>query len=172
MQISAFTRQETLALTECTSSRLSYLEKVDLIVLQRMGKNARPSVMFTWDQLLAIKVIKPLREEIPLSTVREIVRSFNGNWAFSLLEKQLFVLNDRVFWVNQDWSDLPEWLRFVSNNQTGLHTLFICPCLVNVVKEIWDAAEASPIVDFESFKCRAVYQRPDSKHLLTGETGL
>lgn len=157
--IEGFTRQETLKLTGCTSSRLSYLEKVGLIVPTRVGNNTRPTVLFTWEQLLEIKAIKELRKDVSLQTVRKIVEFLNENgYDDSLRDKQLIVLDDEVFWVSPDWSDLPTALRVASKSSKGVgqYILFICPPFADIVSEIWDAAkENSNVVNFEDFKRRA-----------------
>jgi DNA-binding transcriptional MerR regulator len=64
--IDGFTRTETLALTETTSNRLQYLEKAGLIIPQRIGKSRKPTVIYTWEQVLEIRAIKHLRQEISL----------------------------------------------------------------------------------------------------------
>ena len=66
--IEGFTRSETLALTETTSNRLQYLEMKELVIPQRVGKSRRPTVIYSWEQILEIRAIKHLRQEIIASS--------------------------------------------------------------------------------------------------------
>jgi DNA-binding transcriptional MerR regulator len=163
--IEGFTRSETLALTETTSNRLQYLEKAELIIPQRVGRSRKPTVLYTWEQVLEIRAIKHLRQEISLQTVRKIVDFLNeSGFDDSLRDKQLVVINDEVFWIRRDWKDFPEKMPAVvkvagtANKGVGQYILLVIPSLAKIVDDIWEAAENSTTIDFESFKQRAKVQ--------------
>jgi len=163
--IDGFTRTETLALTETTSNRLQYLEKAGLIIPQRIGKSRKPTVVYTWEQVLEIRAIKHLRQEISLQTVRRVVNFLNeSGFDDSLRNKQLVVIDDEVFWIRPDWQDFPEKMPStvkVAGSQgkgVGQYTLLVIPALTEIVNEVWKAAKESETVDFESFKQRAKAQ--------------
>lgn len=158
-----FTRQETLTLTGCTSSRLAYLEKVGLIIPHRIGNNKRPLVLFTWEQLLEIRAIKNLRKDVSLQTVRNII-SFLDESGFdsTLKDKMMVVIDEEVFWVQPDLSDigqrLPKAVKVAAKRNKGIgqYILVTIPPFSAILGEIWHAArESSAVVDFESFKGRA-----------------
>lgn len=159
--VSGFTRQEVIKLAGCTSSRLAYLEKVGLVVPQRIGPSKRPIVLFTWEQLLEVRAIKDLRKEVSLQTVRKIVDYLNRNgYDDSLRDKLLVVLGNDVFWVNSDWSDfsqnVPPALKVAGKNNIGQYSLFVLPPFSGMVDDIWKTAEEnSNVIDMESFKERA-----------------
>ncbi|AVH65714.1 hypothetical protein CDG77_26380 [Nostoc sp. 'Peltigera membranacea cyanobiont' 213] len=161
-QMSGFTRQETMHLAGCTSSRLAYLEKVGLVIPYRFGINARPTVVFSWEQLLEIRAIRNLRKNISLQTVRKIIKFLDDSgYDNGLRDKQLIVIGDEVFWVKQDWSDfgenLPTTVKVAdkSNKQVGQYVLLVIPSLIDIVNEIWEAARQSKVIDFKSFEQRA-----------------
>jgi DNA-binding transcriptional MerR regulator len=161
-QMSGFTRQETMHLAGCTSSRLAYLEKVGLIIPYRFGNNARPIVIFSWEQLLEIRAIKNLRKDVSLQTVRKIIKFLDDSgYDNSLRDKQLVVIGEEVFWVKQDWSDfgdrLPATVKVAdkSNKQVGQYVLLLIPPLTDIVNEIWEAANKSKVIDLKSFEQRA-----------------
>jgi DNA-binding transcriptional MerR regulator len=161
-QMSGFTRQETMHLAGCTSSRLAYLEKVSLIVPYRFGNNARPTVIFSWEQLLEIRAIKNLRKDVSLQTVRKLIKFLDDSgYDNSLRDKQLVVVGEEIFWVKQDWSDFGENLPTAvkvagkSDKQVGQYVLIVIPPLIDIVNEIWKAARKSKIVNFKSFEKRA-----------------
>lgn len=163
--VDGFTRQECLKLTGCTSSRLSYLEKVGLIVPTRIGSNKRPTVLFSWEQLLEIRAIKNLRQDVSLQTVRKIVDYLDqSGFDDSLRNKQLIVVDDQVFWINPDWSDfkdlVPSALKVADKKGKGVgqFVLLVIPPFTDIVNEIWRNAqdpEVAKVVDFEEFKRRA-----------------
>ena len=163
--IDGFTRTETLALTETTSNRLQYLEKVGLVIPQRIGKSRKPTVVYTWEQVLEIRAIKHLRQEISLQTVRRVVDFLNeSGFDDSLRNKQLVVIDDEVFWIRLDWQDFPEKMPSAikvagaQGKGIGQYTLLVIPALTEVVNEVWKVAKESETIDFESFKQRAKAQ--------------
>ncbi|MEQ8752758.1 MAG: MerR family transcriptional regulator [Coleofasciculus sp. G1-WW12-02] len=160
--IQGFTRRETLELTGTTSNRLQYLERSGLVIPTRIGKSRKPTVIYTWEQVLEIRAIKHLRKEISLQTVRKIINFLDDSgFDDSLRDKKLIVIDDQVFWVQQDWQDFPEKMpsaiKVAGNNgkDVGQYILLVIPTLSEIVNDIWQAAATSPIVDFASFKQRA-----------------
>lgn len=167
--IEGFTRSETLALTETTSNRLQYLEKKELVIPQRVGKSRRPTVIYSWEQILEIRAIKHLRQEISLQAVRNIVGFLNASgFDDSLRDKQLVVIDDEVFWIRQDWQDFSEKMPSAikvsgrSGKGVGQYVLLVIPTLTEIVDEVWEAARKSEVIDFESFKQRAKVQSSNS----------
>lgn len=161
--IRGFTRQETLKLTQCTSSRLSYLEKVGLVVPKRIGVGRKPVVIFSWEQLLEIKAIKNLRKDISLQTVRKIVEFLNQHgYSDSIKDKKLVVIDDEVFWVKSDMTDLGQHIAALTvtskKGRAGQFVLTVIDPLADIVAEIWETAQQSNVIDFESFKTRAKTQ--------------
>ncbi|MEB3883992.1 MerR family transcriptional regulator [Lyngbya sp. CCY1209] len=163
--IEGFTRTETLALTETTSNRLQYLEKKDLVVPQRFGKSRKPTVIYTWEQILEIRAIKHLRKEISLQAVRKIVQFLNeSGFDDSLRDKQLVVIDDDVFWIRQDWQDFPEKMPSAmkiagkSGKGVGQYVLLVIPTLTDIVNEVWEVAKTSEVIDFDNFRQRAKAQ--------------
>ncbi|MEH2046082.1 MerR family transcriptional regulator [Nostoc sp.] len=163
-QLTGFTRKETMQLTGCTSSRLAYLEKVGLIIPYRYGTNAgRQTVIFSWEQLLEIRAIRNLRQEdVSLQTVTKIIKFLDqSGYDNSLRNKQLVIVGDEVFWIEQDWSDfghnMPAALKVASKNNKGIgqYVLLVIPALIDIVNEIWEIAQNSKVIDFYSFKERA-----------------
>lgn len=160
--IEGFTRRETLDLTETTSNRLQYLERIGLIVPERVGNSSKPTVIYTWEQVLEIRAIKNLRQEISLQTLRKIVDVLN-KYGFddSLRDKQIVAIDQDVFWIRRDWSDffeqMPKALKVASKKgkDIGQYTLIVIPTLIDIVDEIWAAAEKSKVINIESFMKRA-----------------
>lgn len=160
--ISGFTRQETLILTDSTSNQLQYLEKQGLIIPQRIGKSRKPTVIYSWEQILEIRAIKHLRKQVSLQTISKIIQFLDKSGVDDhLRDKQLIVLNDEVFWIQKDWSDLQDKIPSVvkvagkNNINIGQYILLVIPILSNIVQDVWTIAKSSELIDFESFKDRA-----------------
>lgn len=153
-----FTRQETLALTKTTSSRLAYLDRTGVVVPEKYGNSKKPTVIYRWEQVLEIRAINDLRQKISLQTVRKIVQFLDeSGFDTSLRNKHLVVVNDDVFWVMPDWSDMPRVMKVAGKKNKGLgqFVLIVLPLISDIIKAVWESAKKSKIIDFESFKRRA-----------------
>ena len=153
-----FTRQETLALTKTTSSRLAYLDRTGVVVPEKYGNSKKPTVIYSWEQVLEIKAVNDLRQKISLQTVRKIVQFLDeSGFDTSLKDKYLVVVNDEVFWVMPDWSDMPRVMKVADRKNKGLgqFVLIVLPPISDIIKAVWGSAEKSKVIDFESFKRRA-----------------
>jgi DNA-binding transcriptional MerR regulator len=152
--ISGFTRKETQGLCGVDSYRLTYLDKTDLVKPAKFGNTKKPVVIYSWHQLLEIKAIAKLREEVSLQTVRKILNYLEDR---TLSDKQLIVLDGEVFWLNPD--EIGKWVVQISGKHQGQIThldLLILPSLDSMQGEIIEAAKTSKVVDFASFKERAM----------------
>lgn len=160
-----FTRQETLALTQTTSSRLAYLDRTHVVVPQKYGNPKKPTVIYTWEQLLEIRTIANLRKQISLQMVRKLV-AFLDEYGLDpkLHNKPLVATADEVFLVMPDWSDMPQVMKVADRSGEGVGqlVLLVLPPLNTVIEEIWDAARNSKVVAFESFKQRAKTAPPQA----------
>ncbi|MEO0827203.1 MAG: MerR family transcriptional regulator [Cyanobacteria bacterium J06642_9] len=153
-----FTRQETIALTRTTSSRLAYLDRTSVIVPQKYGNSKKPTVIYTWEQVMEIRAISNLRQKISLQMVRKIVQFLDAqDLNSSLHDKHLVATDNEVFLVMPDWSDMPHLMKVADrqNQGVGQLVLLVLPPLSDVIQDIWDAAKASDVINFESFKERA-----------------
>ena len=155
----SFTRQETLVLTRSSPGRLSYLARTGIVVPQKSDTPSQPTLFYTWEQVLEIRAINILRQKASFQTIRKIV-SFLEACGFDkkLRDKHLVVLKDEVDWVMPDASEIPRIMRVAGkNNQktAGQFLLIAIPPLSDLMKEIWETARSSKVIDFESFKNRA-----------------
>ena len=153
-----FTRKEIIDLAWTTSNRLQYLERANLITPHRLEKTGRATVLYTLEQLLEIRAIKNLRQSISLQTVRKIIEFLNkSGFDDSLRDKQLICVDEEVYWVNRNWEEMPDILKVAAKRgeSVGQYTLLVIPALIDIVDEVWEAAEQSNVVDIASFQQRA-----------------
>jgi DNA-binding transcriptional MerR regulator len=155
-----FTRQEAIALTGVTSSRLAYLDRVKLVIPQKYGNSKKPVVIYSWEQILEIRAISNLRQKISLQTIRKIISFLELNgFDDQLKDKHLVTVNDEVYWVRSDWSDMPEVMKVASgkNNESGQFILVAIPPFIDISKSVWETAKKSKVIDFNSFKQRVKF---------------
>lgn len=169
--IQGFTRIETIELAGTTSNRLQSLERAELIIPTRIGNSPRPAVFYTWEQILEIRAIKSSKEKASAQAVKNVIEFLDKNGLDdSFSDKQIIVMDEHVFWVRIDWIDFFEQMpeRLKTDIQAADHIrqylLIVIPHLSTIVSEVWQAAENSKAVDFETFK-----QRAKASQLKTGD---
>ena len=157
----SFRRTEVMAVTGATSNQLQYFERSGLITPHRYYELGRPVVAYTKNQMLQIKAIQKLREQISGQAVRKIISYLNAHgYDQSLYDKHLVIVGKEVFWVQPDWSnvcnEMATALRLASKRQKGVgqYTLLVIPPLIEAAQEIKKSAKKSKVIDFESFLSR------------------
>ena len=161
--IDQFTRRETMELAGATSNQVQYLERSGLVIPTRILKEGKkkPEVYYTWEQVLEIRAIRNLREATSLQVIRRVIDFFEkSQYNKALRDKQIVVIDDEVFWVNHDWSDFGKQISVLKVDDKrrkgiGQYTLIVIPALWDIVKEVWDAAEASNVISMDEFRRRA-----------------
>jgi DNA-binding transcriptional MerR regulator len=156
-----FTRQEVMILADVTSNQLQYLERTELIKPERIWNNKKkPDVYYSWKELLQIKVIRNLRKVTSLQTIRKILGFFEayhvehklmneGRITINILETQrIAVINDEVFWIDEDGSDLGKTI--LNSKGIGVYKLLVMPTFQELVNEVWETAERSNLIDIKS----------------------
>ena len=154
----SFARRGTLALTRSSPGRLSYLARIGIVVPQKSDTPSPVTLLYTWEQILEIRAINVLRQKASFQTIRKIV-SFLESCGFDkkLRDKHLVVLNDEVDWVMPDAAEIPRIMRVAGKNSQkteGQFLLMAIPPLSDLIKDVWETACSSKVIDFESFKNR------------------
>lgn len=167
--IDQFSRREVMELAGATSNQLQYLERSGLVMPERVwnGKK-KPEVYYDLQKVMEIRAIRNLRETTSLQTVRKILEFFEKyEIDKSLRDKQIVAIDDKVFWVKCDWSDLGKQISALkvgdkSGKGIGQYTMLVVPAFQDIVAEISEAAEKSPVVDMAKVrqKLRAIAKQP------------
>jgi len=154
-----FTRREVMESTGTTSNRLQYLERAKLVVPTRVEMFDKTNVLYSFEQLLQVRAIKNLRQQISLQQVRKVMSFLNeSGFDTKLYDKQLILFEGEVYWVSTNWDNFPEGipkaLKVASKKRKGVgqYVLLVIPPLINVLSEIMKAAKKSKVIDFERFK--------------------
>jgi len=156
-QSMGFSKRESCVLSGLSHDRITYLDRSGLVTPTRVNLPgyARPVLQYSWAQILELRAIAHLRTDISLQTVRKVVDFIESHSNDSRLStKRILVINDEVFWVNPDFSDIPNlMIEMVKNpgqtSNTGFYML-----LPDLQSEIMESAKKSEIIDFNQFKAR------------------
>jgi DNA-binding transcriptional MerR regulator len=99
-----FTRQEALVLSGLSSGKLSYLDKKGIVTPQKLGNSVRPTCLYTWEQLLELRIIHRLRQDASLQQLRQAMEYLkNIGDTESLASKTVVALNNKIIWYQIDW---------------------------------------------------------------------
>ncbi|MGG6270854.1 MerR family transcriptional regulator [Leptolyngbya sp. AN03gr2] len=145
-----------IALTGLKSGRLSYFDQTGLVCPEKVGDPKHPQVAYSWEQLLELKAILKLREQISLQEIRQAIEFFRTSghepWLYN---KKLIFINSTLF-VETPQQGLAERLLIeVSGQHQGQLAFQWIDPLGDLEQELWQEAERNPAVDFASFKERA-----------------
>jgi hypothetical protein len=150
-----FTRQEAIALTETTSSRLSYLDRAGIVIPEKYGAGKKPAVIYSWEQLILIRLIESLKDQVP--DIHNIAHSINFADFFckgtTKIEKRIFLVNGKSYLLTDDWKEVSKIVNL--NKKITSHVVIALPLISSVIDAIWKAAYNSDMIDIESFKKRA-----------------
>jgi len=153
-----FTRTEAIALTKTTSSHLAYLDRAGFITPEKYGNSKKPTVIYSWKQVLEIWIIKDLAQKVSTQTVKKIIKKFDARgFEPTTTDKHIVFVNDEVFCLSADWSDMPCVMKVADKKREGLEpfVLLVLPPIANIIKAVWETAKKSKVVDFQSFQRRA-----------------
>ena len=158
--IQGYTRQETANICGVNPSRLSYLDRNDLVVPQKIGNPKKPVCIYTWTQLLELKAIFKMREDISLQSIRQLVMFLETNSQTGLLsDKEIIICGDDVYWHSEENSErvliqIKSKIKNFSPGQYAIMELIIIPNIATLKGEIIDMVKSS-----EKLKKQGILER-------------
>lgn len=143
-----FTRKEAIALTGITSGKISYWDETGLVSPTKYGNPKKPTVIYSWQQILKLKLITRLREELSLQEIRNVVDFLEErNYSQSLFDCRLFLINSDLFLVEND-EELGRVVRASGENKGQTVVRELEP-FKTILKSLKAEAEANHVLDFE-----------------------
>lgn len=147
--VSGFTRQETIALTGISSSRLSYLDRTGLIVPQKFGNSKHPKVVYRWEQVLEIKAIERLREKLSLQEIRKVLDFLRSrHHKLSFFTHSLVFVNSQLYLI-EDVQNFGLIVLEASGKNQGQVVIREVGTVGDVISELYREAEKHKVLDFE-----------------------
>ncbi len=99
---SGFDRQETIALTGITAGKLSYWDQTNLVKPTKIGNPKKPNVIYSWKQVIQLKIIDRLRENLSLQEIRKVLEFLEKeNYSQNVFECNLFLVDSELFLIDK-----------------------------------------------------------------------
>jgi DNA-binding transcriptional MerR regulator len=147
--VSGFTRQEMIALTGVSSSKLSYYDRTGLIVPTKFGSSKHPRVIYRWEQILEIKTIKRLQEQISLQEIRKVLDFLRGiNYHLSFFSHSLVFVNSKLYLLENE-RDFGIKVLEASGENKGQVVIKEIGAIGDIITELWKEAEKHQVLDFD-----------------------
>jgi DNA-binding transcriptional MerR regulator len=146
---SSFARKEVMMMTGSKPSNLNYFDSSGLVIPQRFGNPKRPSVVYSVEQVIQIKVIQRLREKLSLQEVRKILGFLaERNYAPSLFECQLVLLDGQLYLI-EDMKEFGLKVLKASGKNKGQVVIHEIGKIGDVLSDLRKQAHESKVLDFE-----------------------
>lgn len=114
-----FNRKETMALTGITSGKLSYWDETELVKPLKLGNEKKPTVIYSWQQIIQLKVIDRLRDTLSLQEIRKVLNFLSEkNYEHSIFECKLFIVDGELFLIEK-LEDLETKIILASGKNKG-----------------------------------------------------
>lgn len=146
---SGFIRQEVLAMTGIKPGNLSYLDSADLVKPQKNGNPKRPTVIYSVEQVLQIKIIQRLREKLPLQEICKVLRFLQArNYQPSLFNCNLVFIEKQLYLI-EDTSDFGARVLEASGKNKGQIVIHQVGSIGDVIPELRREAYHHQVLDFD-----------------------
>lgn len=156
-----FSRQEVGILTGASEKNIEYWEQRGLVIPHSRYKPAwlrgKPRVCYSWQELLEIKTLVRLRQEISLQRISRIVAYLRSvGFDEQLHNKMLLVVGNDVFWARKE--EIGERVYQVLG-LTGKHVaqyqLVYLGDFDDILNEVWNTAKTDDRIDYADFQRKA-----------------
>ena len=147
--LNGFTRQETIALTGISSSRLSYLDRTNLINPQKFGNRKRPKVVYSWKQVLELKTIERLSENLSLQEIRKVLSFLRErDYKTTFFKHSLVFVNSQLYLV-EDLENFGLTVLEASGKNKGQVVIREVGAVGDIITELWEEAQKHQVLDFD-----------------------
>ena len=101
--LGGFTRKEVIAMTGAKPGNLSYMDRTGLVAPTKFGNLKRPTVIYEIEQVLQIKIIERLREQLSLQEIRKVLEFLQDrNYKPSLFKCNLAVIGEQAYPIEDE----------------------------------------------------------------------
>jgi DNA-binding transcriptional MerR regulator len=146
---SGFTRQEALSLTSISPGKLSYLDETELVKPQKFGNPKHPKVIYSWEQILQLKVIDRLREKLSLQEIRKVIEFLKErHYKPSLFTCNLVFIGTQLYLI-EDWKEFGTLVLTASGENKGQVIIHEVGAIGEVVSDLKKEAEKHHVLDFD-----------------------
>lgn len=149
-----------MALTGLKSGRLSYFDQTELVQPEKIGGSKHPVVLYSWEQLLELRVIAKLRDRLSLQQIRQVIKFLrDSGYEDGLYNKPLLFINSSLC-LQTDKDELGRRLAMeVLGSHSGQLVFDWIDPLGKLDEEVAAEAQNNPAIYFPSFQKRAQLAR-------------
>ncbi|MBD2357029.1 MerR family transcriptional regulator [Tolypothrix sp. FACHB-123] len=145
--VSGLTRQETISITGVSSSRLSYLDSSKLVSPNKFGNPKHPKVIYSWEQILQIKIIDRLRERLSLQEIRKVLEFLEQReYTPSFFKCNLVFIGEQLYLI-ESWQDFGLKVLEASGKNKGQLVIHEIGAIGEVIAEL--QARKNEVLDFD-----------------------
>lgn len=147
--LTGFNRQEVIAMTGIKPSNLSYLDETELVKPLKIGNSKKPQVIYSVEQIIQIKLIQRLREQLSLQEIRKVLAYLTErqyklsvfNCRMVLVEKELYLVENEC--------EFGAYVLKASGKNKGQIMIHQIGQLGEAIIELQQEAIRKQILDFE-----------------------
>ena len=146
---SGFARKEVMQMTGAKASNLDYFASTGLVVPEKYGNPKRPSIVYSVEQVIQIKVIQRLREKLSLQEVRKILGFLaKRNYAPSLFECQLVLIDEQLYLIENEQEFGSQVLKALNENKRQIAVNWIGK-IGDILSDLKNQACENKVLDFK-----------------------
>jgi DNA-binding transcriptional MerR regulator len=135
-------------MTGISSGKLSYLDRTGLVVPKKFG-DKHPVVVYSWQQILQLKIIDRLREKLSLQEIRKVIDFLQQqDYKPSLFTCNLVFIGEQLYLLN-DWEDFGTRVLEASGKNKGQIVVHQVGTLAEVISELRREALHQRVLDFD-----------------------
>ncbi|BAS60431.1 MULTISPECIES: helix-turn-helix domain-containing protein [Leptolyngbya] len=144
-----FNRQEVIAMTGIKPSNLSYLDETDLVKPHKIGESKKPQVIYSIEQVIQIKLIQRLREQLSLQEIRKIFQFLvDRQYQPSIFGCKLMRVGKELYFVESE-CEFGAYVLSVSGKHKGQIMIHQIGELGEAIVELQQEALKRQILDYE-----------------------
>ncbi len=145
----SFTRQDAIALSGLTRSKLQLLINRDFVVPEKDGVGKTSKSFYSWEQILELRTIFKLRKNASFQKLQEAKKSLRELGLEECLschaDKYILAFNNQIY-----LKDAQEIITILAGKNKGQIVMAIL--IQDILNDIENLAKSNNIVDFERKK--------------------
>ena len=138
-----------MSLAGITSGKLTYWDGTRLVSPHKIGNPRKPTVIYSWQQLLQLRLIDSLRSKLSLQEIRKVLCFLEErNYSPSIFECRLVFIESELYLI-EDWKEFGTLVLKASGRNKGQVVIHELEPIKTVLKGIKENAVSKNVINFE-----------------------
>ncbi|MDJ0682527.1 MAG: hypothetical protein QNJ18_22025, partial [Xenococcaceae cyanobacterium MO_167.B52] len=121
----------------------------NLITPQKFGNRKRPKVVYTWKQVLELKTIERLSENLSLQEIRKVLDFLRErDYETTFFKHSLVFVNSQLYLV-EDLENFGLTVLEASGKNKGQAVIREVGAVGDIITELWEEAQKHQVLDFD-----------------------